>query len=65
MHTGTVAKRIHGASRRVRRRFESRLGHFLLELESAPNLMGCSVTRFDPPKTDFNRLFALIWFNLG
>ena len=29
MHTGTVAKRIHGASRRVRRRFEFRLGHFL------------------------------------
>ena len=29
MYIGTVAKGIHGASRWVRRRFESRLGHFL------------------------------------
>ena len=66
MHTGTVAKRIHGASRRVRRRFESRLGHFLSRTRmcTEPDGMLRNQVRSPPPKTDFNRLFALIWFSL-
>ena len=40
MHIGTVAERIHGASRRFRRRFESRLGHFLSRTRMCTELDG-------------------------
>ena len=40
LHIGTVPKRIQGASRRVRRRFESRLGHFLSRTQTCPELDG-------------------------
>ena len=40
MHVETKAKRIHGASRGVRHRFESRLGHFLSSTQMSPELDG-------------------------
>ena len=40
MQVGTVAERIHGASRRVRGRFESRLGHFLSRTRICTEFVG-------------------------
>ena len=65
MHTGTVAKRIHGATRRVQGRYESRLGHFLSRTQICTELDGMLRNQVrSPPKSYFNRLFALIWFSL-
>ena len=49
MHIGTVAERIHGASRWVRRRFESRLGHFLSSTQICPALDGMLRNHVRPP----------------
>ena len=67
MHIGTVAERIQGASRRVRLRFEPRLGHLLSRTQICSELDGTPRNQLRTPlfkKNYFNRIFALIWFSL-
>ena len=51
MHIGKVAERIQGASRRFRRRFESRRGHFLSKTQISPELDGTLRNQVRKPPT--------------
>ena len=68
MHVGTAAEHIQGASWWVRRRFESRLGHFLSRTQIFPELDETLRNQVRTPnaqkKNYVNCLFALIWFSL-
>ena len=59
MHIGTVAERIHGASRRVRRRFGSRLGHFLSRTQICPELDGMLRNQVRSPQKPILTVFSL------
>ena len=58
MHIGTVAERIHGASRRFRRRFESRLGHFLSRTRMCTELDGMLRNQVRSPQNPFLTVFS-------
>ena len=53
MHIGTVAERIQDASRRVRHRFESRLGHFLSRTQICSKLDGTLRNQVRSPQNLF------------
>ena len=59
MHIGKVAERIQGASRLFRRRFESRLGHFLSRTQMFSEFMNLGSNQGRTLKKPILTVFSL------